>query len=53
MMKAYEWFDKMKIPYIETLAKNGKNVNFLFRHSVYEYWIQSHSGCMPHILNDI
>ena len=48
MKKAYEWFEKVKIPYIETSAKNGKNVNFLFRHAVYEYWIQSHSGCMPY-----
>ena len=47
MEKANKWFEEKKIPYIETSAKNGKNVNFLFRHSVYEYWIQSHSGCIP------
>ena len=50
MEKAHDWFDKMKIAYIETSAKNGKNVNFLFHHSVYEYWMQSHSGCISYYL---
>ena len=44
--KANEWFKEKRVPYIETSAKNGRNVHFLFRHSIYEYWIQSHSGCL-------
>merc|ERR1711971_70068 len=35
--KAKEW----KLPYIETSAKHGRNVHFLFRAAVYEYWWQS------------
>lgn len=31
------------IPYIETSSKEGRNVNFAFRQSVYEYWLQSQS----------
>ena len=31
----------MNLPYIETSAKLGINVNFLYRQCVYEYWIQS------------
>eukprot|EP01084_Bolivina_argentea_P308552 533580_1 len=46
MVKAKDWFEFEQIPYIETSAKTGKNVNFLFTHSIYEYWIQSHGGCM-------
>ena len=47
MDEAYEWFMEKQVPYIETSAKNGRNVNFMFRHCIYEYWIQSHSDCMP------
>merc|ERR1712228_589172 len=32
-----EWCQKHQMPYIETSAKNGKNVHLLFRQSVYEY----------------
>eukprot|EP01084_Bolivina_argentea_P233262 392921_1 len=32
---------KWNIPYIETSALIGRNVNFLFRQAIYEYWIQS------------
>ena len=35
--QAKEW----NLPYIETSAKHGRNVNFLFRAAVYEYWWQS------------
>jgi len=34
---AKEW----NLPYIETSAKLGRNVHFLFRAAVYEYWWQS------------
>ena len=44
---AYKWFNEKQIAYIETSAKLGINVHFLFRHCIYEYWIQSQSGCMP------
>ena len=36
---AKEW----NIPYIETSAKLGRNVNFLYRQSIYEHWIQSNN----------
>ena len=30
-----------KLPYVETHVESGKNVNLLFRLSIYEYWLQS------------
>ena len=30
-----------KLPYVETHIESGKNINLLFRLSVYEYWLQS------------
>ena len=38
--KAKEW----KMPYIETSAKDDRNVHFLFRVAVYEYWWKSHQA---------
>ena len=38
--QAKQW----KLPYIETSAKHGRNVHFLFRAAVYEYWWQSQHG---------
>merc|ERR1712228_644068 len=37
MDDVYEWCQEHQIPYIETSAKKGKNVNFMFRHAVNEY----------------
>ena len=39
MDEAYKWFNEKQIAYIETSAKLGINVHFLFR--------QSHSECIP------
>merc|ERR1712113_402248 len=41
MKEAHRWFERNKVPYIGTSAKNGKNAVFFFRHCLYEYWIQS------------
>ena len=37
LSKAKKW----NIPYIETSSLIGRNINFLFRQSIYEYWIQT------------
>merc|ERR1712228_1045422 len=37
MNDVIEWCQEQQMPYIETSAKNGKNVYLLFRQSVYEY----------------
>ena len=44
MNAVHDWCEQHQIPYIETSAKNGKNVNFLFRHCVFEYemWLRRH-----------
>ena len=39
--EAMEYATECHIPYIETSAKNGKNIGFLFHQLVYEYWIQT------------
>ena len=40
--EVHDWCKEHQIPYIETSAKNRKNVNFMFRHCVYEYrmWLK-------------
>jgi len=40
MKNVLAWCQQHQVPYIETSAKNGKNVNFLFRQSVYEWNVQ-------------
>ena len=39
--EALKYAQECRIPYIETSAKNGKNIGFLFHQLVYEYWIQT------------
>merc|ERR1712129_692170 len=39
MENVFEWCKEKKVPYIETSAKKGKNINFLFRQSVCEWQI--------------
>ena len=39
----------INIPYIETSSKTSKNVNFLFRQSLYELWIQTQTNCIKWI----
>ena len=34
------------IPYIETSSKDNKNITFLFKQCIYEYWIQSQTNCI-------
>eukprot|EP01084_Bolivina_argentea_P098775 177539_1 len=37
---------KWNVPYVETSALTGRNVNFAFRQMCYEYWIQSQTNCI-------
>eukprot|EP01084_Bolivina_argentea_P143981 252730_1 len=43
--KILDYVHKWNIPFVETSAKTGDNVMTLLRHAVYEYWIQSQTGC--------
>lgn len=36
---------KYNMPYIECSAKDGGNVHTMFEYAVYEYWMQSTTGC--------
>eukprot|EP01084_Bolivina_argentea_P095442 171597_1 len=38
MDEVHEWCSEMDLPYIETSAKDGKNINFLYRQAVYELY---------------
>eukprot|EP01083_Nonionella_stella_P011935 33856_1 len=37
---------EMNIPYIETSAKSGENIEFMFKQCVFEYWIQTQTNCI-------
>ena len=39
MDNVFKWINDNKLPYIETSAKENKNVHLLYRQCVYEYWI--------------
>lgn len=39
--KAYKW----NLPVIETSAKEGKNVDFVYEQGVYAYWLNSQTNC--------
>ena len=41
MDKVFQWIYKNQLPYIETSAKENKNVHLLYRQCIYEYWIQT------------
>ena len=43
MDRVFEWTNEYKLPYIETSAKENKNVHLLYRHCVYEYWMATMS----------
>ena len=44
MENVSRWINKYNLPYIETSAKENKNVHLLYRHCVYEYWIATESN---------
>ena len=47
MDEVYKWCNENQVAYIEASAKEGKNVNFLFRQCAYEYdWDLKHR--LPH-----
>eukprot|EP01084_Bolivina_argentea_P263879 446810_1 len=41
MNEVNEWISSNQIPYVETSAKYGKNICFLYRQSIYEYYEQT------------
>jgi len=41
MEQVLQWVEDNQLPYIETSAKENKNVHLLFRQCIYEYWICS------------